>query len=274
MLGLIENLSNEAYHASEGVSSSRVKVLLEKTPLHAVTPYSRAPSRAMEIGSAIHCAILEPERFASDYKVVDCDARTSALYKAACKHYPPALVLTDLEAENIRGMQSSALNKKSIREVLDWPSRRELSVYAKCPETGLLLKCRPDIEPYKGVGADLKKTQDCSNLALERSIFNYGYHISAAFYTYVWELATGEHLKEWRLLWVEENKPHASRVTRLPDDAIELGMKKVRMALRIWADCVASGDFFAYGDDVSEIGVPAWAYEQAEEISFDGLEDI
>lgn len=274
MLGLIENLPNEDYHASEGVSSSKLKVLLNKSPLHAVTPDEKEQTRAMEIGTAIHAAILEPERFDSEYRIVECDTRTSALYKAACREHPSYLVLTDKEAENVIGMQRSAYSNSAFRAHLEASAKRELSVFAKCPETGLLLRCRWDIEPFNGIGFDLKKTQDCSSDKLERAIYNYGYHISAAFYMYVWSLASGEHLSEFRLGWIEEKKPHASRVTRIPEDALEIGMQEVRAGLRIYADCLESGEFFAYGDGVDDVGIPAWAYSKADEVSLDGLEEI
>lgn len=264
-------LSNEAYHASEGVSSSVIKTLLAKSPAHTVAR-SVSTTRAMEIGTAIHAKILEPERFDRDFKVVECDTRTSALYKSAIKDMPSSNVLTAAEYDNIEGMFNAARANKSFRSMLDAPGKYEHSIYAKCPETGLLLKCRFDKLLDSGDGFDLKKTQDCSTKAVERSIWNYGYHISAAFYDYVYFLHTGSHLNNWYFGWLEEKAPHAARVTRLPDDAMEEGFRAVMTGLKIYADCLASGDFFAYGDDTEEVGLPAYAYSQLEddsEVSFD-----
>ena len=63
----IANMPNDAYHSyPEGISSTGLKAVL-RSPAHYKFQAARTPSRAMEIGTAIHTALLEPDRFAADY---------------------------------------------------------------------------------------------------------------------------------------------------------------------------------------------------------------
>lgn len=263
--GIHEGISNADYHASEGVSNSLLKLIVDKTPAHAVAPRRWESTRAQEIGTAIHCAILEPKRFDADYKVIECDDRRSALYKAACRDHPSDQVLTIAEAGNVIGMRDSAYANGAAGHALSLPGRYELSVFAKDPVTGLLVKCRFDKKPDAPFGLDVKKTQDARLDHCERAMMNYLYHMQAAFYMDVWEWATGEKLDSFKLLWIEEKAPHACKLRRVNDEAIEEGRRLYRTALNIYADCVATGDWFAYGDEEEEMGLPAWAISQMED---------
>ena len=61
---LVTGMSNEAYHAYDGISKSGLD-LIARSPAHYAYRTASEPTRAMVIGSATHAAILEPEVFAS-----------------------------------------------------------------------------------------------------------------------------------------------------------------------------------------------------------------
>lgn len=271
--GIYTDISNEDYHASHGISNSGLG-LVDRSPAHFKYPKERDSTRHMEIGSAIHCAILEPDRFDDEYKVVECDVRTSSLYKAACKEYPSELVLTSPESANVLGMQKSVYANRAARSILLSPSRKELSVYAIDPETGLLVKCRFDLLTDDLAAMDIKKTQDARAEAFSRSIYNYGYHRQAAFYIDVYKWATGHDIREWKFLAMEENSPYACKVYTLDPEAIEIGRIEYRAALNQYAECVESGEWPAYGDDEEVISLPGWAFSKFEDdLEVGGFED-
>lgn len=272
--GIYEGISNADYHASEGVSNSTLKLVVEKTPAHAASPKKWESTRAQEIGTAIHCAILEPDRFDAEYRIVECDDRRSALYKAACKGYSPEQVLTKAEADNVKGMRKSAYANGAARKALTLPGRNELSVYAKDPVTGIMVKCRFDKKPDEPFGLDVKKTQDARLDHCERALTNYLYHMQAAFYIDVWGWAAGEKLDAFKLLWIEEKAPHACKLRRVNEVALEEGRRLYRTALNIYADCVASGDWFAYGDEEEEMGLTPWALSNIDDVDLSGLEEV
>tara|TARA_R110000868_G_scaffold119479_2_gene317167 strand:- start:7804 stop:8769 length:966 start_codon:yes stop_codon:yes gene_type:complete len=60
------SLSNEDYHAREGISSTGVLTIASDCP--AVYKYAeRKPSKAMDFGTASHALMLEPEMFAAQF---------------------------------------------------------------------------------------------------------------------------------------------------------------------------------------------------------------
>lgn len=272
-IGAHEGISNEDYHGSVGISSTSLKRIL-RSPAHYRYPKPFDSTRAKEIGSAIHCAVLEPERFKQDYRIVECDARTSALYKAACKDHPKERVLTTGEADNVFGMQKGVMRNPSCRELIEASGRYELSVFAKDPVTGLIVRVRYDKLLDNGIPLDLKKTQDARPFAFSKAIQAYSYHLSAALYQDVWEWAFGETIQPMRWIAVEEQSPHSARRYKLDEETLMIGRAMCREALNIYAECLDRDSWPDYdvGADEEEIGVPGWAISEFEdelEVSFD-----
>lgn len=61
-------MSNKDYHASESIGSSLLKSIALKSLLHAVKA-ERKESAALDVGSALHAAVLEPETFNQEFLV-------------------------------------------------------------------------------------------------------------------------------------------------------------------------------------------------------------
>lgn len=258
-----DQLSNEQYHASAGISKSGLD-LIDRSPSH-FKAKSFESTRAMEIGSAIHCAILEPEIFGQEYAVIDCEDRRSAIYKAACKERAGSNVLTQAEGDRISGMHDAVYSCEPARIIMDLPGRNELSVYAKDPETGVLVKCRFDRLLDCGIAADLKKTQDARPDAFTRAIDNYRYYVQAAFYMDVYQWATGEALQAFKFIAIEEAAPHGCRVYPIDGLSIEFGRIAYRSALNTYAACLDSGKWPGYTEDEQEIGISNWLVGKFEE---------
>ena len=66
------------YHMCPAVSQSRLWRLRQSSPLHVryEMDHPREATAAMELGRAVHCAVLEPERFALEFRAVFADGRT------------------------------------------------------------------------------------------------------------------------------------------------------------------------------------------------------
>lgn len=265
-VGRHEGLDNEMYHSSEGYSNSFLAALL-RSPAHAVARLKWKSTRNMEIGSAFHGNTLEPELFKRDYRIVECDARTSALYKAAIKDYPSAQVLTIAEHETVQGMTAGVYRNAKLREIIELPGSPEVAFFAVDPDTGLPIKCKFDWLTDCAISLDLKKTQDARAFAFSKSIYTYMYMMQDAFYRHVYKCATGEELQEFYFGAVEEQRPHASNRWRLGPESRKKGDALFREALITLAICLDRGDFPAYPDDGDdEIEIPAYAFEQEDEM--------
>lgn len=252
-------MPNDEYHAYEGISNSGIKQV-NITPAHYAFAEPREPSRAMEIGTAIHTAILEPERFESEYMVLkDTNARTATEYKQAIKTLGSERVLISSEARRVLGMQQAVQQSKTAMKILSKKGWAELSGFATDPETGVLLRVRFDWLAEDGDNLDVKKTQDARKDKFSRSITDYGYDQQAAFYRFVFNLITGEPmLFPFKLLAIEEKSPHGCRVRPVDDVSIHIGDKKWSAGLNTYAECEKSGLWPCYPDNEEETGVTNW----------------
>jgi len=220
----------------------------------------------MEIGTAIHTALLEPERFKADYVLLrDVTDRRSSAYKEATKAHPASNVLTDSEADFVSGMQEAVYANKYARSALVQEGCTEASIFVNDPITGVLVRIRFDLLTESGEAYDLKKCQDARPDVFSRSIYNYGYHIQSAFYQDVYEWATGKPLACFKIIAVEERLPHSVMVYRLDDTAIAEGRREYREALNLYATCVESGEWPSYECAEDElIGLPEWVVRKME----------
>lgn len=262
--GFFPDIPEAEYHASPGISKSGLD-LIARSPAHYKYGAPKETTRAMEIGSAIHCALLEPERFATDYVLLrDVTDRRSSAYKEAIKHHPPERVLTGAEAAKVAGMQESIYAQTVARRQLERPGRRELSAFATDPETGVLCRCRYDLLTDDGVGIDLKKTRDARPEEFAKAVFNYRYHVQAAFYSDLYYWLTGDRLSAYAILAVEEDPPHPAAVYVLDDYTMDLGRRLYRRDLNTYAHCLRTDDWPAYEFDVQELSLPEWAIRKTE----------
>jgi exodeoxyribonuclease VIII len=271
-----DQLSNAAYHSGPGISCTGLKKIAV-SPAH--FKYGEfKQTAAMAMGSATHSAILEPELFAKQYvKLPAGKDRRSAEYKVLCATHGTDNVLVSADASQINAMQSAVrANPVANKWLYQEQGRNELSVYAKDPETGILVRCRFDRLLDRGFSPDLKTTTDASPRGFSNAIAKYGYAFQAAFYMDVYYWATGQHLEGFGFLAVESKAPHNVMCYRLDDESIEIGRGQYRSALNTYANCLETGVYEGY-DGASEeqlIGLPSWQINQYEEsLEVNGLED-
>ena len=72
--------------------------------------------------------------------------------------------------------------------------------------------------------------------------------------------ATGIGDCDFYYITVEKQPPNLVSVTRLHPDAVTLGDTLMRQAVRTYAACLETDTWPGYGDDITEIDLPAWAY--------------
>src|SRR6476646_2620224 len=139
-----DQLSNAAYHSGLGISCTGLKKIAV-SPAHFKYGEFKQTS-AMAMCSATHSAILEPESFAKQYVTLpDGKDRRSTEYKALCAAHGTDNVLVSADAGQINAMQSAVrANPVANKWLYQEKGRNELSVYAKDPETGILVRCRFD----------------------------------------------------------------------------------------------------------------------------------
>lgn len=258
------DMPNSVYHELDGISKSGLD-LVSRSPAHYQYRTARTPSRNMEIGTAIHTALLEPERFTQEYMLLrDVKDRRASEYQAAKKVHGSERTLTGPESDKVVGMQESVYANPDARKLLDSGGWRELSGVVCDPATGVLCRHRFDLLTTDGIAVDVKKTQDARSDAFSRAVQAYRYHVQAAFYADQHYWITGEHLKAFAFIAVEEEMPHGCKVYILDDDAMAIGRELYRADLNRYAACIESGEWPAYDSDPEMLALPGWVLAQYE----------
>lgn len=263
---IIEDMTNEDYHNEADHISKSGLDLMARSPSHFRYAAPRDATRAMELGTALHTAVLEPERFATEYMLLkEVKDRRASAYKEAAKQYGGSNTLTGGEADKVAGMQEAVRSHRIIGDLLNHEQGKpELTVMTTDPETGVGVKCRFDWIA-NGRALDLKKTQDARPQSFCKSVANYGYHVQAAFYEDVWLWETGEKLKSFEFAAIEEAMPHGVMLYQLDTEAMQEGRRIYREALRVYADCLEKDQWPAYSGEMEYISLPAWAVPSIEE---------
>lgn len=253
------NMSNEAYHAEkESISNSGLS-LMHRSPAHFRYQPSHETTRPMEIGTAIHTAILEPDLFNETYLLLrEVPKRTLSAYKEAIKTHDKDKTMTGPETDHIVGMKESVSHCAIAHKLLTSEGNAEMSIFTTDPITGVKVKARLDWLTTGLDCIDLKKTQDAREHAFANSVARYRYYVQQAFYSDVYFWETGEQLKSFRFLAVEEKLPHAAKLWDLDTEAVNFGRKVYRENLNTYAECLSKDEWPAYDQEHNLLALPAW----------------
>lgn len=198
--GWYKDLSNQDYHGSKGTSSTRLKMLIEKTPAHmdykANHPIESTDN--MNLGSAVHSLILEKDKFDQEFFVLpELNLQTAhgrAQKFSLIEKNPGKICLTqDLYNKALRmseNLGNYIADEPQLNIMFD-DGISETSIYWWYKTLDLddgteykeLLKCRPDrLGGSHAVAFDIKSCADASYTGFRKAIERYYYHVSAAMY--------------------------------------------------------------------------------------------
>jgi hypothetical protein len=253
-------MSMAEYQAYKAVSRGFLVDML-RSPAYALYR-KQAPEKAtdaMNIGTALHTKVLEPELFDDQFLVAKLDRRTSEGKAAQAEAIARNLIiLKPEEMFTIDSMDSEIKAHKGAMKLLQ-NGDAEQTVITEMD--GVLCKIRMDYVRKEGIIIDVKTTIDASPEAFLKTIINYNYHIQAAFYLDV--LAQTEYPStHFAFIAVEKEAPFSVGVYTLDESFIELGRKKYKRALAIYKECVANNYFPAYSQELIELTPPLWALKQ------------
>jgi hypothetical protein len=105
-----------------------------------------------------------------------------------------------------------------------------------------LIKCRPDyyIEEH-GLVIDVKTTSDISEFGIRKSITNYNYNWSAAWYLRVLNLL-GLPAKKFVFVFVEKSAPHMVKIRELKPETLETAHYDIDVMLSSYREFLATGN--------------------------------
>jgi len=266
--GFYHSVSNEDYHAAEGLSKSGCD-LIEKSPRHYKAAYldgvQREDTPTFRKGRMVHEAILEPELFNKKYKSIPSDLaglnKNTNAYKNGLIEFKEVNTGIEIvnpdELEELIAIQASVASHTTAKELLS-DGKSELSGFWIDKETGVMCKVRPDFFRNNGTIVDLKTTEDASTNTFERSIVNYRYHVQAAFYG---DGMGGMEERPMVFIAVESSAPHLVACHMISPDSLLAGREAYKRNLDTYLECTKSGEWPGYPTTINQIELPHWEIE-------------
>lgn len=268
---------NEVYHAHSAISHSKLE-LFRRRPISyyrrfiAKTVARPEPTEAFRLGSAAHCAVLEPATFWDRYALrpEGIDRRTKD-GKIAFAEFEAAnagkTVITQDEARSVQEMTAAVQHHPLASQLLS-QGQPELS-WRVSPVNSLALQCRTDwynnggceLSGGRPYVADLKTVESLDADAFrnfERACFNFGYHRQAGFYLPLITEILGGPVFDFFFVAVEKCEPYGVAVYRLSDAAIARGQDETITDLHRLKACLNGGGWPNIEPTLREIELPKW----------------
>lgn len=279
----IYDMRDAQYHRSPGVSNSMLNHFA-RSPMHYQHYINNPPEAtpAMVKGKALHSLILEPQEFTKGFAVLPKDA-------------PKKPSVTQLNAKNPREKTIEAIEfwhefqqKAQGKDILTFDQHEEYAklaagvsghpeaerfisdglaekaVFARDPETGLLVRCKIDYMAdlaNRLILTDLKSTADARPFQFQRSAYNYGYFRQAAFYIDLCNWAGIEAEEPFVIIAFEPDPPHGVHVYEISGEQLERGRQSYRALLNRLAECKEKDEWPGYDTDITPLIYPSWAMD-------------
>ncbi len=278
--GIYFDISNEDYHAGDGVSKSQLDFLAKSPALLQwvkAAPEDEEKKSALDMGTALHCLLLEPDEFDKRFIIApEFNRRTNqgkadeeAFLKSVADR--GATVMSSEEGRKLRLMRESAMAHPVGRFLLEAHGHCEVSMYWKDEATGELCRIRPDKWlPDHRIIVDVKKVADMDRFA--RHVDEFRYHVQEAMYREGALRTTGER-HSFVFLAVSESIDcgrYPVRVFELDPQDSAAGEALFRRELNTFHHCRQSDEW----NGIETLKRPDWARKQDKELMNSKDQDI
>ena len=267
--GIYYGISNENYHAGPGVSKSQLDDIADTPALYLWrknAPVDTTKTKTLDLGTAFHCRVLEPEEFSNRFIVApEFNRRTTAgkeeekAFLMECASTGKT-VITAEEGRKIELMYQSVMALPLGQWLVESAGHAESSIYWEDPETGILCRCRPDkIIPEFHWIMDVKTTADIQRF--KTAYYDYRYHVQDAFYSDGYEAQFG--VQPTFVFLVASTTIECGRypveIFMMGEEAKLAGQQEYHRNLRTLADCLNTDEWPA----IKTLSLPRWAKEYA-----------
>lgn len=218
------------------------------------------PSKSMILGKALHCSVLEPDKYLERFILKpDRENRKAEdkvwwkWFKSDCEKKEIEILEAD-DYEKIPAMAAGIARNRDAFRLLQAATSREEPVYWT-HESGVRLKCRPDVNLKEGIITDIKTTShgiDPESVA--RTIANFSYYRQAALYLdgVVGSLA-------FVFVFVDMEPPHECACYEIGQASLDLGRADNEETIAELAERRTSGDWTGrHSNGITVVELPPW----------------
>jgi hypothetical protein len=271
--GLYRDLPAEQYHAAPGLSCTMLKAFA-RSPAHMREAIAnRKETEAMRFGSLFHTAILEPSKWSA--VVVEPNKKRPTKAQLEAKKPSPETVeliafwkawdsvregesiVTEDEKTLADNMAEAVFSNPVAMEALS-EGMSEVSLFS--PLEGFTFNRKARLDRVTGGSAivDLKTTTDARPEAFGRDAFTLKYHMQAAWYLDIWA-SLYPAKTHFVFVAVEKEPPFGVCVYNMDAEAIQRGREEYLALLPRYQQCLDSGVWPAYANEIQQLRLPRWA---------------
>lgn len=241
-----------------------------------------ADSAALRVGKCAHTLFLEGIDEVQKQFVIDDLPRTGEGSKKALEAFKAKAeaegkiiirknsTAAEIGWADIKAMVDAAAQYPLIRAAFS-DGRAEPTLCWKDEETGVWCRARPDWLPNDPTHfPEYKTARTATQWGFSAAISEYGYHVKAAhLMAGIRALGLGDP-KTYTHYVQEKDAPYLMAIHTLPRETIEYGEVQRRAALRIFANCLASGKWPGYPTGAQETGLPVYALNRLQRADLTG----
>jgi len=298
--GVFYDLPDPVYRQAPGVSNSMRKHVCANgndpgSPAH-YQVYLKDPSRLtkpMLMGRLVHGAILQPDEplpaiaiqpteraaVAGDSAVKQKKVGVGEMIpwhngSKVCKEWNAAQelagnsILTQGEYDNLCGIVKSIAAHPAASAALK-SGHAEVSLFKRLwrniedRQRVILRKARLDwVTPGNAI-VDIKTTTDARRDQFGDTMYKLQYYVQAAYYLDIWnDLHPAQPKEVFVFIAVEKKPPYAVNVLEVHQNAIAAGREQYMRDLNILMTCEETESWPAYGEDISGVDLPQYAYRK------------
>jgi hypothetical protein len=211
----------------------------------------------MSIGRAVHCRLLEPELFDTQFVVYPGKVKRGKEWEQFKADNLGADIMKFDDLQSAVEISNAVTDNELAAELLKNSTATEVSIFWTDPLTGLYCKGRLDFLKCDEYMGDVKTTLDVAPVEFSRSVAKFRYYSQFAFYQEGYKVITGENLP-FKVIAAQSKPPHEVMVYNVSNDCFNAGNTEVTAMMELLKECIDSGEYPKIGQEETELYLPSW----------------
>jgi len=256
---------NDAEYFKDPALSKSGLMYFAKSPAHfkaprpPLTPQQKA---AMDLGRALHCRVLEPDRFNLRFEILPAgmtyQTKEGKRLRKEAEEAGKTMLKYD-DAQDVIGMADAIRHHPGAGALVKAPGPVEDPVFWKDPKYLFEWKCKPDKVTANCMVIDIKTTGDARIEEFQRTAWNLKYHWQAFIYLWGLTMASGTPHKDFVFIVVERKPPYGVMVYFTPPHVIHHAACEIDPLREKYARCLKKDEWPSYPENPEYLTLPPWA---------------
>lgn len=277
--GIRTRVSFDDYRAMPGVNGSLLKELRHSAEMYRFRKHNPKESKSLTFGKGGHCAVLEPERFDTDFAVWSRRTESGNLAPRNGQHWDKfsaehahQVILTADEYAKTRTLQAAIRSNVDAMRYFGQPGGEpevtmQAVLFGRECKGRLDWLCNDWEDPSRPALVGLKSARDCRSRLFGRQAFALGYHLHWALYRDLYKAITHHPNPKVVEIVVEAEPPHSVCVYVIPEEVLQLGFDEYTTLLAKLDEFERADQWPGPAAGEQALALPSYAYGE-EEISY------